>query len=142
MDVTPKSCCSWSDAANSAISMFSNSPNSKILSAAVKPAEAAPPASNVGPQDLWIQQTLHFEDPSYEIDSLGISSSIVHSQSIAVGRRKCDDEGDMKKAAETVVNATPGEDLLRYVGSKKFGTILCDPPWQFQNRTGKGCART
>lgn len=29
------------------------------------------------------------------------------------------------------------EDLLRSVGNKKFGTILVDPPWQFQNRTGK-----
>jgi N6-adenosine-specific RNA methylase IME4 len=29
------------------------------------------------------------------------------------------------------------EDLLRSVGTKKFGTILVDPPWQFQNRTGK-----
>ena len=26
-------------------------------------------------------------------------------------------------------------DLLAFVGDKKFGTILCDPPWQFQNRT-------
>lgn len=28
-------------------------------------------------------------------------------------------------------------DLLRVAGSKQFGTILADPPWQFQNRTGK-----
>jgi hypothetical protein len=43
----------------------------------------------------------------------------------------------MKKAKEIVVNAAPGEDLLRFVGSQRFSTILCDPPWQFQNRTGK-----
>lgn len=30
-----------------------------------------------------------------------------------------------------------GSDLLRYVGERKFRTILADPPWQFQNRTGK-----
>ena len=30
-----------------------------------------------------------------------------------------------------------GEDLLRFVGGRKFATILADPPWQFQNRTGK-----
>jgi len=30
-----------------------------------------------------------------------------------------------------------GEDLLNFVGDRKFGTILADPPWQFQNRTGK-----
>jgi N6-adenosine-specific RNA methylase IME4 len=30
-----------------------------------------------------------------------------------------------------------GRDLLITVGKRKFGTILVDPPWQFQNRTGK-----
>jgi N6-adenosine-specific RNA methylase IME4 len=30
-----------------------------------------------------------------------------------------------------------GADLLRRVGSQKFRTLLADPPWQFQNRTGK-----
>lgn len=28
-------------------------------------------------------------------------------------------------------------DLLRRVGSRRFSTVLADPPWQFQNRTGK-----
>lgn len=28
-------------------------------------------------------------------------------------------------------------DLLRRVDVKKYSTILADPPWQFQNRTGK-----
>lgn len=28
-------------------------------------------------------------------------------------------------------------DFKRFVDHKKFGTILADPPWQFQNRTGK-----
>lgn len=28
-------------------------------------------------------------------------------------------------------------DLLRTVGRQTFSTILADPPWQFQNRTGK-----
>lgn len=32
---------------------------------------------------------------------------------------------------------TPGEDLLECVQGQKFGTILADPPWRFQNRTGK-----
>ena len=30
-----------------------------------------------------------------------------------------------------------GIDLLAAARGKKFGTILADPPWQFQNRTGK-----
>lgn len=32
---------------------------------------------------------------------------------------------------------TAAEDLLRTARSKRFGTILADPPWQFQNKTGK-----
>lgn len=28
-------------------------------------------------------------------------------------------------------------DLLTSARGKRFGTILADPPWQFQNRTGK-----
>jgi hypothetical protein len=28
-------------------------------------------------------------------------------------------------------------DLLASARDKKFGTILAEPPWQFQNRTGK-----
>lgn len=28
-------------------------------------------------------------------------------------------------------------DLLACTRGRKFGTILADPPWQFQNRTGK-----
>lgn len=30
-----------------------------------------------------------------------------------------------------------GGDLLSFVGSTRFTTILADPPWQFLNRTGK-----
>lgn len=29
------------------------------------------------------------------------------------------------------------EDFLRFTNGKKFSTVLADPPWQFQNRTGK-----
>jgi N6-adenosine-specific RNA methylase IME4 len=28
-------------------------------------------------------------------------------------------------------------DLLRFVGKRRFGTVLVDPPWQFTNKTGK-----
>lgn len=30
-----------------------------------------------------------------------------------------------------------GEDLLKFADGRKFNTIYADPPWQFQNRTGK-----
>ena len=29
------------------------------------------------------------------------------------------------------------DDILSFVGRRKFRTILADPPWQFINRTGK-----
>jgi N6-adenosine-specific RNA methylase IME4 len=29
------------------------------------------------------------------------------------------------------------DDLLSFIGKKRFNTILADPPWQFTNRTGK-----
>lgn len=32
---------------------------------------------------------------------------------------------------------SPASDLLDVAGKTKFATILADPPWQFQNRTGK-----
>jgi N6-adenosine-specific RNA methylase IME4 len=32
---------------------------------------------------------------------------------------------------------TSAQEFLKFLGSRKFGTILVDPPWQFQNRTGK-----
>jgi len=32
---------------------------------------------------------------------------------------------------------TASDDLLHFIGKRKFSTILADPPWQFQNRTGK-----
>lgn len=31
----------------------------------------------------------------------------------------------------------PSADLLRFAKSRRFATILADPPWQFVNRTGK-----
>ncbi|MGA2051494.1 MAG: MT-A70 family methyltransferase [Terracidiphilus sp.] len=30
-----------------------------------------------------------------------------------------------------------GQELLQRVGHHRFATVLADPPWQFQNRTGK-----
>jgi len=31
----------------------------------------------------------------------------------------------------------PSDDFREFLNGRKFGTILADPPWQFQNRTGK-----
>ncbi len=35
------------------------------------------------------------------------------------------------------VDPSPAQELLDFVGNKKFATILADPPWRFTNRTGK-----
>lgn len=32
---------------------------------------------------------------------------------------------------------SPNDSLLTFANGKKFSTILADPPWQFQNKTGK-----
>jgi N6-adenosine-specific RNA methylase IME4 len=41
----------------------------------------------------------------------------------------------MNDNRNTVIDAAL--DFTRFVGGRKFKTILADPPWQFQNRTGK-----
>jgi N6-adenosine-specific RNA methylase IME4 len=33
--------------------------------------------------------------------------------------------------------ATASDDLIEWAGEKKFGAVLADPPWRFQNSTGK-----
>ncbi len=33
--------------------------------------------------------------------------------------------------------ASAADDLLRFAHGRAFGTILADPPWQFENKTGK-----
>jgi N6-adenosine-specific RNA methylase IME4 len=37
----------------------------------------------------------------------------------------------------SVMSISPSDDLLQAVGDQRFSTVLADPPWQFQNRTGK-----
>jgi len=37
----------------------------------------------------------------------------------------------------TTPHSDASADLLRRVAGQKFRTVLADPPWQFQNRTGK-----
>jgi len=32
---------------------------------------------------------------------------------------------------------TPSQDLLKKAKGERFATVLADPPWQFQNKTGK-----
>jgi N6-adenosine-specific RNA methylase IME4 len=36
-----------------------------------------------------------------------------------------------------LLELSPAESLLAYSGEKRFRTIYADPPWRFQNRTGK-----
>lgn len=37
----------------------------------------------------------------------------------------------------TSIELSPQQDLLQTFGDERFATILADPPWRFQNRTGK-----
>lgn len=36
-----------------------------------------------------------------------------------------------------MLSISPGEDLLAFAQDREFRTVLADPPWRFQNRTGK-----
>lgn len=36
-----------------------------------------------------------------------------------------------------VIDQSASENFKAFVGRKKYATVLADPPWQFQNRTGK-----
>ncbi|MGY6276045.1 MT-A70 family methyltransferase [Methylomonas sp. MgM2] len=39
--------------------------------------------------------------------------------------------------ADNIQQLSAAEDFLQFSSDQKFSTILADPPWQFQNRTGK-----
>lgn len=50
----------------------------------------------------------------------------------------CGDETMTKSNVIPICPLSPaGEDFLNTMANRRFGTILADPPWQFQNRTGK-----
>jgi N6-adenosine-specific RNA methylase IME4 len=40
-------------------------------------------------------------------------------------------------AKNSIAEGSASEELRLFLSGRKFGTILADPPWQFQNRTGK-----
>lgn len=39
--------------------------------------------------------------------------------------------------SNSLIDTSPQQNLLQTLGDKRFATILADPPWRFQNRTGK-----
>jgi len=41
------------------------------------------------------------------------------------------------KTMDKSIDADAKDDFREFLAGRKFGTILADPPWQFQNRTGK-----
>ena len=55
------------------------------------------------------------------------------NESVVPVNRKLND----KLRPSSVLLSQAGIDLLKKANGKSFKTILADPPWQFQNRTGK-----
>ncbi len=47
-------------------------------------------------------------------------------------RTNCGSDSTLSAYGETAAS-----ELLRFVGRRRFSTILADPPWRFSNRTGK-----
>lgn len=43
----------------------------------------------------------------------------------------------MTNETEFNMSKSPAADLSKFLGNRRFGTILVDPPWRFTNRTGK-----
>src|SRR6185437_3095913 len=41
------------------------------------------------------------------------------------------------KIIQKMNEITAAEDFVNFIGDRRFATIVADPPWQFQNRTGK-----
>ena len=41
------------------------------------------------------------------------------------------------KSQQSVQSVSPSDSLCRLLNGHQYGTILADPPWRFQNRTGK-----
>src|SRR5262249_270744 len=41
------------------------------------------------------------------------------------------------KASSADIGSIAAEDLVRFTQTRRFATILADPPWQFTNKTGK-----
>jgi MT-A70 len=52
------------------------------------------------------------------------------------GRLYCDMPANQSNNVRKVC-MSPAEELVAAAKSVRFGTILADPPWQFQNKTGK-----
>ncbi len=46
-------------------------------------------------------------------------------------------EFDEENAPYRSLQLTESDDLIGWAGGNKFTTILADPPWRFQNSTGK-----
>lgn len=47
------------------------------------------------------------------------------------------DPAQLRLGLESSVNGPASQDLMRFASARRFQTILADPPWRFQNRTGK-----
>lgn len=61
--------------------------------------------------------------PFSEVSRVGVDALVRDRQT------RCSTRGELMTVT--------GADLLAFVGSQRFGTLLADPPWQFQNKTGK-----
>jgi len=61
----------------------------------------------------------------------------LNGRPIPTGKKILNGRSTSQVAIECQPLGASGEDLLNFADGRKFGTILADPPWQFQNRTGK-----
>jgi len=70
-------------------------------------------------------------------DSIVLMTSKAFKEFIGAGKIPRSLELNVFVDGNKLDSSAIGVDLLNFVGRRRFGTILVDPPWQFQNRTGK-----
>src|SRR5262245_2969707 len=56
---------------------------------------------------------------------------------IAMQAKPCRPGGLIIKGTTEMMTTTPAEDFERWCAGRRFSTVLADPPWKFQNSTGK-----
>ena len=98
----------------------------------------------VTPKTAW--HLAHRVRETWQNAHLGLSGLVEADESVLDRNNHPDQEhgasgesGGKAAALQVPSSAKNGiaEDLSEYLGDRRFGTVVADPPWRFTNRTGK-----
>ena len=104
--------------------------------------ERSAPASACAVGDSLVQTSLPFHDGSGETGRLSESTVRAAASRLSLAPSKPHSLDAASPPDRTCMKSNNAaidlsHDFTRFIGGRKFKTILADPPWQFQNRTGK-----